>query len=956
MSAVSAGIVGLVLFQVAPLPGQPPEGGLPEVLVAEVADTDTLAHMDTSVAEDLNQAIEKLAREKNEQGKKLLKKYKYPDALAAFREAYELDPHNAEVVNNYGYTHALLGNFDDAEKYYEESILLDPGRAVVYLNYSDLLVEYSPEDEKVLSNAAALLVKARELLGNSPRVILRQARLDVLRGQLVDAERYYREYLTQRRPSDKLRVELGDFYRDMGKTEEAIKWYEAVTDKREKQIADGRLWEMEVAAQSVRMGWQPPGPSAQSERLAKSAAKLFNAKKYGQAERIYRQVLQEAPTYAEAMSGYGDLLYRTGRVRAAEMYWLKALVIDRDNPSLYTRLAQLYLSSRRRHEVSWAVVFLNRALELRPQWMDLELDLAMALRESGDPVGALTHVNNYLKRAGTGAGKRQDALKLKRALETLVPPADLIESGLDDPRQLAGEDLSPELAESLRTARAHLKHGNLNGAMAALRNLDESERGPAVLNLESRILMGAGKTREALNVLIQSLRKKEHQPIIHEQLGMAYIELGNTEKGRIHLLRAEELGYTGATYLLAKLDAGTLNDDLISIFKDIPRLGQLVSARKRIHAFLLQDSASIYRSEARTLKERLDQRFDAYNSLTALTLFSMLMIVLFVFVRIWGGTDLRRLVARYPDTGIQVQRILSAIRHEVLKHNTMMLVGLVDAMQSGEDVSDRILHFYRQMLGEDGGSGVQARLQHYVNELKQIGDAHKKRLNLKRKDGVTSPLLKGMALIRRNRSRLMRYNQLVGASKAALKRDLKTASSLLNIEGYEAVRDLLNQLRTLEVNEKLLRSVYEQCRMEPAFSGARFAPLTLTMDVQEHSSINVAVPGAAFVDIVTNLIRNAVQSSLLYVENLDAVEIALALETEVDMVTGIERVVILVKDKSPRELTAEMLRGRYIEEGLGLTADLVTRYDGTLDVYGGDGEWQKAVAVKLPVATYGDDT
>jgi hypothetical protein len=44
-----------------------------------------------------------------------------------------------------------------------------------------------------------------------------------------------------------------------------------------------------------------------------------------------------------------------------------------------------------------------------------------------------------------------------------------------------------------------------------------------------------------------------------------------------------------------------------------------------------------------------------------------------------------------------------------------------------------------------------------------------------------------------------------------------------------------------------------------------------------------------------------------------------------------------------------MLRGRYIEEGLGLTADLVSRYDGTLDVVGGDRGWSKAVLLKLPV-------
>lgn len=919
------------------------------------ADIVELVDTDDGVAEDVQAAIDKLAKEKNDQGKKLLGKYKYPEALIAFREAHTLDSDNAEIVNNYGYVHSLLGNFDDAKKYYEMAIALDPHRSIAYLNYSDLLMEYSAEDEKQLANSADLLVKARELLGNSPKVILRQARLEVLRGRLVQAERFYKEYLVLRRPTETLKLELGDFFRDMGKTDEAVDWYQSVNSEKVKPLAEGRLWELEVEAQSVRLGWQGAEVSAKSERLAHNARQLFNEKKYAHAEQLYLKVLKNSPTYAGAMAGYGDLLYRTGRVRDAELSWLRALVIDRDNPALYAKLAQLYLARKNSDQAGWAVVFLTRALELRPQWIDLELDLAVALRETGDPLGALSHVKIFLGRVGTDSAKRQDALKLKRSLETLVPPENLIESGLDEVARTEGGMLSSELAASLRRAKAHLKRGDLNGAMVELRNLPAEQRGPVVLNLEARILLGAGRTREAQTVLKQSLQQNEQQPIIHEQLGMAYVELGNRRKGRIHLERAEQLGYGGATYLLAQLDSGELNNDLLSIFKDLARIQSLLAAKRRINTFLLNDSASIYRTEARVLRDKLEQRFDAFKSLVALSVFSVLLFGFIVFMRIWGGIDLNRLIADYPDTGIQVQRILSAVRHEVLKHNTMMLVGLVDAIENGEDVTGRILHFQKQMLG-DGEGGVQARLQHYIAELGQIGDAHKKRLNLKRKDAATSPLIKGMTLIRKNRNRLQRYATLSYASKIALKRDLKTASSLLNIEGYEAVRDLLNKLRTLSVNADLLNSIYEQCKMEPAFSGVAFAPVQLTMDLDGNDTVNVALPRAAFEDIVTNLIRNAVQSSLVYSENIEAVELGLSMSVEVDMVTGIERIVLLVKDKSPKELTAEMLRGRYIEEGLGLTADLVTRYDGTLDVFDGDDDWEKSVAVKLPVASYGDDT
>ena len=72
--------------------------------------------------------------------------------------------------------------------------------------------------------------------------------------------------------------------------------------------------------------------------------------------------------------------------------------------------------------------------------------------------------------------------------------------------------------------------------------------------------------------------------------------------------------------------------------------------------------------------------------------------------------------------------------------------------------------------------------------------------------------------------------------------------------------------------------------------------------------------------------------------------------TEVDEITGLERVTFLVRDRSAEVLSADVLHSRYIEEGLGLTADLVSRYDGSLDVLTAQEGWTKAVAMALPRA------
>ena len=104
---------------------------------------------------------------------------------------------------------------------------------------------------------------------------------------------------------------------------------------------------------------------------------------------------------------------------------------------------------------------------------------------------------------------------------------------------------------------------------------------------------------------------------------------------------------------------------------------------------------------------------------------------------------------------------------------------------------------------------------------------------------------------------------------------------------------------------------------------------------------------SAFEDVVGNLVRNAIQTSVRQAPG-QPVHIGFAVDTDVDFITGLEWLALRIRDRSPHELTVEMLRGRYIEEGLGLTADLVSRYDGALDVVEDAAPWTKAVVVRLP--------
>jgi hypothetical protein len=306
-----------------------------------------------------------------------------------------------------------------------------------------------------------------------------------------------------------------------------------------------------------------------------------------------------------------------------------------------------------------------------------------------------------------------------------------------------------------------------------------------------------------------------------------------------------------------------------------------------------------------------------------------------------------------------------------------MLGGLIKAMSKGEDMADEARHFKRSITGDGQGSLLE-RLDIYIEQLKTVGHSHRVRLNLGRKDPAIAPLRRGILLLSRCAKDLGRIDALSSVEHQKLSRTLKIASHLLNTEGYEAVIALLDALRAYRIDENTLFQAFDRASREPKFVGIPFAPVHV--DVPQNETIAVVIPKAAFDDIMTNLIRNAIQSSVQFgqlpketsaggpgplsddrsdsltansksaASTLDPVIIGLAVSLQLDEITGIERVVIAVRDRAPRTVTAEMLRGRYIEQGLGLTADLVSRYDGTIDVIPGDGGWSKAVVVKIPRA------
>jgi peptidoglycan/xylan/chitin deacetylase (PgdA/CDA1 family)/tetratricopeptide (TPR) repeat protein len=73
----------------------------------------------------------------NDQGMRLYKEKRYPEALAKFVEGATADPANAQLSNNAGFVLFKTQKYSDSLVWFQKAIASDPNRAVAYLNLGD---------------------------------------------------------------------------------------------------------------------------------------------------------------------------------------------------------------------------------------------------------------------------------------------------------------------------------------------------------------------------------------------------------------------------------------------------------------------------------------------------------------------------------------------------------------------------------------------------------------------------------------------------------------------------------------------------------------------------------------------------------------------------------------------------------------------------------------------------
>jgi hypothetical protein len=208
------------------------------------------------------------------------------------------------------------------------------------------------------------------------------------------------------------------------------------------------------------------------------------------------------------------------------------------------------------------------------------------------------------------------------------------------------------------------------------------------------------------------------------------------------------------------------------------------------------------------------------------------------------------------------------------------------------------------------------------------------RLNLRHRDPVFGPLIAAFDRLERLKSEL---NEGHGRRLAA---DLREISLVINGTGARALGRLVRRLCLLPVDRDLIGAAWAATVAEPAFRGKNVP--AFSVDAAGDVPI-VRMFRKDLDDILLNVLRNALQASL----DAGAERVGIRVAFDEDAVTGIERVALRVRDDAPKRVTTAVIRGRYIERGLGLTVDLISRNSGSIRVEDEPG-WTKAVVVRFP--------
>lgn len=658
--------------------------------------------------------------------------------------------------------------------------------------------------------------------------------------------------------------------------------------------------EVERSARDVVLGGGEPLSDADTALLRQARALL--AAEPTQARAVAEALVERAPRSAEAHGALSDATYGLDWT-SAEVHALRARDLDRDDAANHLRVARVLHAAYAGRRDDEALVAMRQAAALRPDEPEILLQLADLEGSQREWARARAALEHYLQ-ITTDPGLTADVRSRLDALEREAPVVAPLRAASGAAGGLSG--VTDEAASAWRVALVYLDRGDRQAARVELdRALALAPAVPELLNLDARLRRESGDEAGAVGAWQRSLALEPRQGDVQLALGQTLDVRGGREAALGHYRAAAALGEPDAHYFLARSAAA---------------LGDWRTVGAELAEF---DAAggptSLYAVAAGRLAEQAERRTWTMRAAGIALVVVGLGVPGVLAWRRRSAADLRRMLDAAPTSWHDAARILAAVRHEVLKHNTTVLPDIAYALDRGDRGP--------WDAWRPGAAALLTRFDGYIAALVAVGEQHGVRLAAQH-DPVLAPMRGALrALVRASRR-----------SRPPRAAELRAHSEALNGAGYAALGTLVNEICILPITRTLVERVYARVAAEPGFGGSA-AAFTL-----EGSAGQVRLFQGDLEDILANLFRNALAAG--------ASAVHVALDEDSDPITGHTWFELRVVDDAPGQLTTAMIRSRYISRGLGLAVDLLNRHGGTIRVepvpVPEGAPARKAVVVQLP--------
>ncbi len=657
--------------------------------------------------------------------------------------------------------------------------------------------------------------------------------------------------------------------------------------------------EVERAADGLPLGGSVPLPPELAVRYAAAQAAVAEGRLEMAADEG-RALVAAARGSAEAHALLADVLVASRSWEEAEIHAILARALAPDDASNRVRLGLLLTEAYGGRRDREAVLELREAAILRSGDIEVQaalgrLEQALGSLDASSYDRARAAYTRALANGASGAMAEDLTARLEALRRTPPSPPDM-------PASTA--PLLPEPAlDRYRIASVLARRGRLAEAILELDSaLALAPDAPVLLNKRAQLAGQAGEPVDAEPWLLESLRADPDQPTVLLELAGLALAREDVAGARDWYVRAAREGAADAHYQLAVL--AEARDDWATVRAELAAYEAAAPGRGSQNA-----------PRAAKLRERADGRLWALRAGAGAAATLVVGLPLVFWARYRTARTLRDLLDGAPECWHDAARLLAALRHEVLKHNTTVLPDVADALARGDSGPWEAFATRAPTL--------LAHFRSYLGQLEALGRRHGQRLDLRRRDPILGPIHRALAKLARTR-------------RPPRPDDLHALSGVINGAGYQAIGDIVREICVLPVTPERVRDVYARIVTEPGFAGAPVPELGLD---ERETGLAVRMFRADLEDILANVLRNALAAGA---RRLD-VELA-AFD---DPITGHAWVEVAVVDDAPGTLTNAMIRGRYIGRGLGLAVDLINRHGGSIRVES-RAEGQKAVVVQLP--------